>query len=384
MEPFITVVMPVRNEARFIRETLEMLLRQDYPRERFEIIVADGQSDDGTVAIVEEMAAEHPQIRLVENPKRRSSAGRNLGFRLGRGDYFLVVDGHCHIDGTGLLRAVADCFEGSGVDCLGRPQPLDPPGLTPFQQTVALARASALGHSRQSLIYGRHEGFASPVSNGAAYRREVFGKIGYVDEGMDACEDVEFNYRLEKAGMSCYTSPSLTVRYFPRENLRRLFRQMHRYGLGRYRFLQRHPESLHWESLLPPLFALGLLLMAALGLGLLGGRLSGLPAFAADGRLSLAEGLLLGGFAFLFGGYTVYLCLLFTAAVLMAFRHGWGHLARLVPIFCVIHLGLGWGFLAGVWEIPGLPASGAQRGRAREKGKAAGGTLRMGNGKVPQ
>ncbi|WP_051694382.1 glycosyltransferase [Desulfohalovibrio reitneri] len=121
--PFITVVMPVRNEARFIEGTLYSLLEQDYPGDRFEIIVADGFSDDGTRDIVSRLAGSHPQVRLADNPGRRSSAGRNVGFRLGRGDYFLVVDGHCHIPTTGLLAHLARIFRETGADCLGRPNP---------------------------------------------------------------------------------------------------------------------------------------------------------------------------------------------------------------------------------------------------------------------
>ena len=142
MRPFITVVMPVRNEARFIGETLGQLVAQDYLPDRYEIIVADGMSDDGTREIVLDLSRQHPQVRLLDNPKRLSSAGRNVGFKKGQGDYFLVVDGHCYIPDNQLLNNVADCFEQSGADCLGRPQPLDPPGLSDFQKSVALARAS--------------------------------------------------------------------------------------------------------------------------------------------------------------------------------------------------------------------------------------------------
>mgnify|MGYP001358316240 CR=1 FL=1 len=46
--PFITVVVPARNERRFIGDTLGQLLAQDYPREQLEILVCDGMSDDGT------------------------------------------------------------------------------------------------------------------------------------------------------------------------------------------------------------------------------------------------------------------------------------------------------------------------------------------------
>jgi GT2 family glycosyltransferase len=255
--PLITVVMPVRNEARFIADTLEQLLGQDYPKDRFEILVTDGMSDDGTRDIVSRIAEEDGRVRLLDNPKKRSSAGRNVGFKAGQGDYFVVVDGHCHISDNQFLRNISECFEKSGAHCLGRPQPLDPPGLTPFQQSVALARASRLGHGGDSLIYGDYEGFASPVSNGAAYRQEVFEKVGYVDENFDACEDVEFNYRLEQAGLTAFTSPSLTVRYYPRESLQALFAQMRRYGRGRTRFYHHHPKALSLSALVPPCFVGG-------------------------------------------------------------------------------------------------------------------------------
>ncbi|MCC6345976.1 MAG: glycosyltransferase, partial [Nitrospirales bacterium] len=136
--------MPVRNEEKFIGGTLVHLLRQDYPADRSEILVVDGMSDDGTRETVREFMKLHSRIRLLLNEKRLSSAGRNAGFRAGRGDIFLVVDGHCHIGSDQFFNSIVACFEKSGADCLGRPQPLDPPGIAPFQRAVALARASKL------------------------------------------------------------------------------------------------------------------------------------------------------------------------------------------------------------------------------------------------
>jgi len=329
--PFITVVMPVRNEARFIADTLGQLRGQDYPKDRFEILVADGMSDDGTREIVSRIAEEDGRVRLLDNPKKRSSAGRNVGFRAGQGDYFVVVDGHCHIPDDKFLRNVSECFEKSGAHCLGRPQPLDPPGLTPFQQSVALARASRLGHGGDSLIYGDVEGFASPVSNGAAYRREVFEKVGYVDENFDACEDVEFNYRVEKAGLKAYTSPKLTVRYFPRENLSALVGQMRRYGRGRTRLYRKHPALLSLSALVPACFAGG----AAAFVALLGLDVT----FGLSALLSVifsALGLALLAYAVLVGIATVRICR----------EHGMDHAWRVPFIFLAVHGGLG----LGMWE----------------------------------
>lgn len=329
MTPFITVVMPVRNEERFIAETLKQLLAQDYPADRYEIIVADGMSDDRTREIVTSLATYNPHIRLMDNPKRRSSAGRNVGFKNGRGDYFLVVDGHCYIPDNQLLRNVADCFEKSGADCLGRPQPLDPPGLTDFQKAVALARASWLGHGGDSLIYGDYEGFASPVSNGAAYARHVFETVGYVDEDFDAAEDVEFNYRVEKAGFTCFTSPRLTIRYYPRENLKALFRQMIRYGRGRRRFTRKHPQALTMNQLIPALFVVGLGLLFA-------------TLLVAAATSTLIPLLLVAS------PYVLYLLLLCSEGTKIMMHHGATYALSSAASIVMVHAGLGYGFLREV------------------------------------
>jgi glycosyltransferase involved in cell wall biosynthesis/GT2 family glycosyltransferase len=345
VQAFISLVMPVRNEARFIAKTLGQLLSQDYPRNRYEILVVDGMSEDGTRDIVSRLAAKDARIRLLDNPRKLSSVGRNVGFRAGRGDYFVVVDGHCHIPTNQFLRDISDCFERSGAHCLGRPQPLDPPGLSPFQESVALARASRLGHGGDSLIYGDWEGYASPVSNGAAYRREVFDRVGYVNEGFDACEDVEFNYRLQQAGLTAYTSPRLTVRYFPRENLGALFAQMRRYGRGRTRFYFRHPRALRLSAIAPPL-------------------LVGLPVFAASlwslGRAAVAEFPAEIASAIMGLPFAAYVLLVAWFSLRICREHGWDHFLRLPPIYLAVHVGLG----VGMWEELLAVSMGRPRGLA--------------------
>lgn len=323
---FLSIIMPVRNEARYIRETLMQLVGQDYPADRYEILVADGMSDDDTREIVVGLSRQYPQIRLLDNPERRSGAGRNVGFRSSRGEYVLVVDGHCHIPDDQLFRSVVDCFQTSQADCLGRPQPLDAPGLSRFQRGIAVARSSWLGHGGDSLIFGQYEGFASPVSNGAAYRRDVFEKIGYVDEAFDAAEDVEFNYRVEKAGLTAYTSPRLTVRYHPRENFKGLFRQMQRYGTGRCRFIKKHREALTINQLVPALFVCGLFVLL----------LSFFKPLVPGSWLSVF---------ILWALYNLYALILLVESARLASKNGWTFFPLLPLIFVTIHTGIGWGFV---------------------------------------
>jgi glycosyltransferase involved in cell wall biosynthesis len=333
--PFVSIVIPVRNEERFIKETIGQILEQDYPPDQFEVIISDGMSEDQTREIVLGMSQDHPNVRFSVNPGCLPSSGRNVGFKNGRGDIFLVIDGHCYIPDKNLLRNVVRCFEKSGAYCLGRSQPLDPPGINDFQKTVSLARASKLGHSGSSFIYSNYEGYISPVSNGAIYKKEIFEKVGYVDENFDACEDVEFNYRIEKAGFKAYMSPSLTVKYYPRDSLKGLFRQMKRYGMGRFRFINKHPEAADINMLIPPIFVLGLLVLIALGLC---SALSFLFPLSRHSFIDSAAGVL--GLI-----YGIYVILVLGESLRIGFKKGLRFFKYLPPIFFTIHFGLGFGFL---------------------------------------
>ncbi len=294
---FISVIVPVRNEERFIHRVLEQLLTQDYPPERFEVLVADGRSADATREVVRAAVVEYPNLRLLDNPKRLSSAGRNVAVRAARGDVVLLVDGHCELSDRNYLAEVADAFARSGADCLGRPQPLDTSTATTLQLAVAAARSSRLGHNPDSFIYSSFEGFVRAETVAVAYRRSVFRRVGLFDETFDACEDVEFNHRLDRAGLRCFFTPRVGLRYHPRGTLAGLFRQMARYGRGRVRLLRKHPETFSFGCFVPAAFVLGVAAgpllsllapwLAALYAGTLG--LYGLIVAAASAVIALRQ-----------------------------------------------------------------------------------------------
>src|SRR6185295_12793849 len=104
--PFISVVVPVRNEASCIRRTLEQILDQNYDSRRFEILVADGRSTDDTAEIVREVSLNHPQVRLLDNPGRLASSGRNRGIRFSQGEIILIIDGHCDLKDPDYLAKI--------------------------------------------------------------------------------------------------------------------------------------------------------------------------------------------------------------------------------------------------------------------------------------
>lgn len=256
-EIVITIVMPVRNEERFIRGVLEDLHAQTYPAEQMEVLVIDGESTDGTLKAASEFRSRFPNFQILSNPGRLASKARNIGARAAKGRYVAYIDGHCHLPSNTLVADAVALFERSGADALCRPQPLTLKPQTLFQRAVSLARASDLGHALDSTIYTNKERFVKAASSGAMYRRDVFKKIGYFDESFDACEDVEFNTRLDKAGLRAFISPKLTVEYAARRSLGALFVQLYRYGVGRWKLFRKHPSTLGSGTLVTTAFAVG-------------------------------------------------------------------------------------------------------------------------------
>ena len=316
----VSVIVPVRNEARGVEPALRMLLGQEFPPDRFEVIVADGGSTDETVPIVRRLQGEFPNLRLVFNPGRLSSSGRNTALRHATKDVAVIVDGHCTVPDRHYLRHLAEAFETSGADSLGRPQPLDSPNPSLFQQAVSAARASRLGHNPDSDIFSDEPKFVPPQSTAVAYSRAVFHRVGLFDQSFDACEDVEFNQRVHAAGLSCYFAPTVKVLYHPRASLPALFYQLSRYGLGRAKLAFKHPKSITLPALVPPLWVVWVILGGLLGL-----------VVPYLGWLWLAS----------LGLYAAVLC---GAAVLLSRGKPRGVGRRIPVVFAGIHFGFAWGF----------------------------------------
>ncbi|GHT31184.1 hypothetical protein FACS1894214_2260 [Planctomycetales bacterium] len=245
----VSVIIPIRNEEKHIGITLDALLAQELYAKEYEFLIVDGMSTDNTREIAQRYADKYENIHLFENPKKLSSAARNIGVKNAQGEYILIVDGHCIIDNPNMLANAVKAFnsrtEGSGAkpDCLARPQPLELDGATPLQLAVAAARRSRLGHHPDSFIYSGQAQWCPASSAAIAYRKEVFDTVGYFDEMFDACEDVEFNTRIDKAELKCWFDPSIAVSYVPRNSLSGLFYQMFRYGKGRVKLFRKHPET---------------------------------------------------------------------------------------------------------------------------------------------
>jgi succinoglycan biosynthesis protein ExoA len=245
--PSITIAMPCRNEAGFIETCLKGVQAQTYPRDRIEILVADGGSTDGTREILERLSREDGRIRVIDNPRRIQAAGLNQAIRAARGDVIARMDVHADYAPTYLEKCV-EVLARTSADNVGGAARCRAKGAV--QRAIAAALQSPLGFGGASFRDPEAEGYVDTLFPGA-FRREIFDRVGLFDEGAVVNEDAELNQRILQAGGRIFQSREIVVYYYPRDSLAGLARQYFRYGQGRARTLLKHRRFVRLRPALP-------------------------------------------------------------------------------------------------------------------------------------
>ena len=118
--PSVSLIIPCHNEKDYIESCIQSLLAQDLPGGNFEIIVADGLSNDGTRDILAWLAGEYACLRLVDNPGRIVSTGLNTAIRAARGKIIVRIDVHTLYAPDYVSQCIAVLQE-TGADNVGGP-----------------------------------------------------------------------------------------------------------------------------------------------------------------------------------------------------------------------------------------------------------------------
>jgi glycosyltransferase involved in cell wall biosynthesis len=321
--PAVSVVTPCRNERDHIEACLRSALAQEEPQGGFEVIVADGMSDDGTREIIQRLAATDPRLRMLDNPGRITPCGLNAGIREARGRYICIMGAHSRY-APNYLKNCLEVAAATATENVGGVALCE--GYSYVQRAAAAAHHSAFSVGGARWHKPEYEGFVDTVFGGF-YQREVFARMGLFDEEFVRNQDDEFNLRLTRAGGRIWQSPRIRSWYTPRGSLRDLFRQYFQYGYWKVRVIQKHRLPASPRHLVPGIFVLGL------ALGWLVGFLHPIMWLLYGGAVAL------------------YLLLSLVFSVATAARAGWSLLPVLPVIFLTYHLSYGSGFLLGVWDF---------------------------------
>jgi glycosyltransferase involved in cell wall biosynthesis len=327
----VSYVMPVLNEAPYVRAAVERLLGQDYAGP-CDITLAVAPSTDGTEEVLAELAREHPNVRVVPNPKASTSAGLNAAIRASSYPVVIRVDAHSLLP-SDYARIAVETLQRTGADNVGGL--MDARGTTPFEKAVARAYRSRIGLGGTQHHVGGKEGPAQTAYLGS-FRRDRLESVGLFDEDVRRGQDWELNRRLRAAGGTVWFTPRLVVTYQPRSSIRSLVSQFFATGMWRGELVRRFPSANSLRYFAPPVLVV--LLAAAIIVGLLGvvGLILGMPL----GWLTLA-----------FVVPAAYVLFVLIAALTIGSRDGFAAMLRFIVVVPTIHVSWGTGFIGGFFEL---------------------------------
>lgn len=285
--PRVSVVIPMYNEAEHIGPCLEAVLKQDYPREKLEIHVVDGASEDGSADLVHKrFIATGAPVSLHHNADRNTARSLNQGIRAATGDVVIILGAHTEIC-PGFIALNIENLRRPEVACSGGTQ-LNV-GLSRRQASIGAAMGHPFGMATAPYRYRKSPGMVHTVVYGA-YPRQIFKQVGYFEEEGNIAEDADLNWRIIQAGYKIYFDPRIKTKYYPRSTLRALSRQMFRYGIFRAYLLRKHRQGISWLHLIPPVFIITLAALTGVAVHLQPVR----PALVALAGSYLALALLFG------------------------------------------------------------------------------------------
>jgi succinoglycan biosynthesis protein ExoA len=228
--PFLSVIVPCRNEEGYIGPCLASILRNTYPAERYEILVVDGMSTDGTRSIVQQLAHSCRIIRLLDNPRKITPSGLNIGIRAAKGEIICRVDAHARISTDYLRRCVGQLCAGAAENIGGSMRTI-PSRRNVMGRSIALCMSHKFGVGNSAFRTGLDQPAFTDTVFGGCYRRETLERIGLYNENLPRTQDFELNQRLRKSGGRILLDPAIRCEYFASPNLGSFARQNLRDGI---------------------------------------------------------------------------------------------------------------------------------------------------------
>lgn len=253
------------NEQQTIKKLFEDIKRQDYPHSELEIVLVDDLSTDNTKAVMQSFAKEDNGfygVTVTDSPKNLQAAAWNSAIMEANGDIIIRVDAHASIPENFVSANVKNIKEGEYVCGGGRPSRAEKE--TPWQMTLLAAEESLFGNSVAA--YRRQQKKKQSVSSifHAAYRAEVFAKVGGFNEDLGRTEDNELHYRIRKAGYRICSCPDIVSYQNVRATFAKMLRQKYGNGLWIGLTLGVCPKCLSYFHFAPFLLVCALLLFGVL------------------------------------------------------------------------------------------------------------------------
>jgi GT2 family glycosyltransferase len=238
--PELSVVIPTYNRLETLTVVIPKLLAGDMRADRYEIIVADSHSTDGTAEFLAEIALKHPNVRHLPGPYTGRASARNAGIAAACGEIVLFTDSDIIASPDLLTQHLSRHRREKGIAVVGMEIQVDTLEEYERKRGNALARKPLHGtrSKRLSWLYF--------LTGNASLRRADLLYVGSFDEAFTGYghEDLELGYRLEKAGIRIVYEPRAVNYHWQYIPFSEQKEKMKLAGRSTVRFHRKHPDPM--------------------------------------------------------------------------------------------------------------------------------------------
>jgi glycosyltransferase involved in cell wall biosynthesis len=229
--PPVSIIIPCRNEEKFIATCLDSIIANDYAKDKLEVLVVDGMSEDGVRDIIRQYTKQYPFIRLLDNPKKITPCALNIGIKNASGEIIMRMDAHNTYDKEYVSKCIKYLKERNADNVGGAIRTVSRDG-TFIGKAIALVLSHRFGVGNSVFRTGSKEPKCVDTVFGGCYKKEVFERIGLFNENLARGQDMEFNLRLKKAGLKTLLVPEIVSYYYARSGLKSFCRHNFVNGVG--------------------------------------------------------------------------------------------------------------------------------------------------------
>lgn len=223
--PFVTAMIVVRNEEKYIGKAILSFLNQDYPKERMELLVIDSDSTDNTLKIAKN-AIRHAKnackVYFYNNPQKVLAAGWNIGIKNAKGEYVIRIDAHAEAHPSLISTCINIFKKNHDVDVVGCA--LQTISTTVNGKVVANVQSSPFGVGNSKSRYTFVSGYVDSVPYGL-YRKNIFDKVGLFNEKFVRNQDNDMHGRIHSIGGKFYLCANIKSIYYSRTSIKGMMKQ---------------------------------------------------------------------------------------------------------------------------------------------------------------
>ena len=257
----ISIIIPVKNEERYIAACLESVLNNDYPKELMEIFIVDGLSNDMTIDIIKRYLTQYNNIKLLSNNNETVPYALNMAIKKSSGEYIIRLDAHTSIP-RNYFSELIKLSEEFNADDIGTCCITDIKNSNSKTNAIKKVLSNKFGVGDSYFRIGISTPKEVDHVPFGCYKREIFNKVGLFNQKLTRNQDIEFSKRIKKSGGRIILIPNVQSTYYARESFFEIYKN--NFANGKWNiltvYITKKLSSLSLRHFIPIIFLLSIII----------------------------------------------------------------------------------------------------------------------------